>query len=406
MRILYVTTTFPVYSETFLQREARALRAAGAELHIVSLHGGEAEWEGLPVARFRKRRLWGLVWRLPVETLSRAGEMGRVMRLLNREQPRGWLNFWENLLGMGAAVVMARELRREGYDLAHCVWAGAPAAFGLAMEALTGLRFSMGAHAYDVFEHGGDWLLEAKARRAALVHCSTEAAARRMRSKAGPGAGKVVRLLRGMDALPVMKALREDRSVLRLLCVARLVEKKGLFLQLEIYRRLLAAGVAFEARIVGDGPLEGGLREEIGRLGLEGTVRLLGRLSQEEVGRELGWADALLHTGVVARSGDRDGLPNVIPEAMAAGAIVLASPMAGVREAVTDGVTGLLLDPREPERWVTAARGLREGGAQWEAMQAAARAWVERNFVASRNSAALIGLMQRAVIVEKSPALA
>ena len=35
MRILYVTTTFPVYSETFLQREAHALRELGVELKIL-----------------------------------------------------------------------------------------------------------------------------------------------------------------------------------------------------------------------------------------------------------------------------------------------------------------------------------------------------------------------------------
>ena len=44
MRILYVTTTFPVYSETFLQREAHALRDLGVELTIMSLHRGDAEF--------------------------------------------------------------------------------------------------------------------------------------------------------------------------------------------------------------------------------------------------------------------------------------------------------------------------------------------------------------------------
>ena len=62
MLILYVTTTFPVYSETFLQREVRGLRDLGADLQIVSLHKGNMEFEGLKIDRFRKPELLKLIW--------------------------------------------------------------------------------------------------------------------------------------------------------------------------------------------------------------------------------------------------------------------------------------------------------------------------------------------------------
>ena len=102
--------------------------------------------------------------------------------------------------------------------------------------------------------------------------------------------------------------------------VARLVEKKGLDRQLRIYAALRAAGVPFAARIVGEGPLRGELERLAGRLGVAADVSFTGHLPQHEVWAQLGEADVLLHTGVIAPSGDRDGLPNVIPEAMAMGA--------------------------------------------------------------------------------------
>ena len=96
----------------------------------------------------------------------------------------------------------------------------------------------------------------------------------------------------------------------------------------------------FTARIVGDGPAAPRLERLAGHLGVADRVTFIGQVPPHEVWEHLDWADVLLHTGVVAPSGDRDGLPNAIAEAMAAGVPVVTSPTAGTTEAVTDGVTG------------------------------------------------------------------
>lgn len=393
MRILYVTTTFPVYSETFLQREARAWLQAGETLRIVSLHGGEADFEGMQIERFSKWRLWLLAARLPALILRRREAAGRIAGAMCSAKPTGWLNFWENLLGLGAALVLEDWIRGYKPDVIHCVWASAPAAFGMMASALGLGPFTMGAHAYDVYENGGDWMLRAKLRETACVHASTRAAAQRLAELGG--GEKVVFARRGLNTFPPLKRLRTDRSTLRILCVARLVEKKGLHLQLEIYRRLKESGARFEAIVAGDGPLEDALARSLRDLGLTDCVALIGRQPQEEIARWLGWADALFHTGVVARSGDRDGLPNVIPEAMAAGAVVVASPTAGVTEAVIEGGTGFLRNPAEPESWVSLCRRLQEDDVACEAVRAGGRAWAEREFDAARNGALLLGEIRR-----------
>jgi hypothetical protein len=81
-------------------------------------------------------------------------------------------------------------------------------------------------------------------------------------------------------------------------------------------------------------------------------VTFTGHLPQHEVWDQLEWADVLLHTGVIAPSGDRDGLPNVIPEAMSAGVLVVTSPAAATTEAITQGVTGFVAPVDVTDDWV------------------------------------------------------
>lgn len=395
MRILYVTTSFPVYSETFLQREARALIKSGVELEIVSLHAGHSEFEGYPVTRFNKWSLLKLFYLLPLAALRKGEALNRVLQIANLRRPASFMNFVENLLGFGAAFVFEERIRRSSPGVIHCVWASAPAAFGLLAEALTGIPFTTGAHAYDIFENGGDWLLELKLRRAALVHVSTDVAAMRIRDLCD--VNKVVRIRRGLNALPAVRSPREAWEVVHVVCVARLVEKKGFPYQLEIYRRMKAAGLAFEARIIGDGPMEEEIRAGIARLGLGAEVCLTGRLSEAEVLGQLQWADLLFHTGIVAASGDRDGLPNVVPEAMASGAVVIGSPVSGVVEAIEDGVTGFLCPPWEPEAWVARCEELGGDAALRQRLSTAARSWVEREFVADRNTGYLLRRLRTVV---------
>jgi glycosyltransferase involved in cell wall biosynthesis len=63
-------------------------------------------------------------------------------------------------------------------------------------------------------------------------------------------------------------------------------------------------------------------------------------------------SDVFLFTGVVAKNGDRDGIPNVIPEAMSAGCLILSSCYAGASEAFIEDVSGFSMDPLNTEQWI------------------------------------------------------
>jgi glycosyltransferase involved in cell wall biosynthesis len=391
--IAYLFTTFPKSTETFLQREIVAMQARGVRMKLYSLWGGGGAFRGAPVASFNKWRLFTLIWMIPYESWRRPDVLTQVLHGLLTRRPPSWLNFWENMLGAGFACLYAREFRREPPALIHATWGGAPATAAWMLWRLDGHRFSAAAHAYDIYEHGGDWWLRDKLEHAAFIHTSTEMGRAALEVHGLPEE-KIVCIRRGLDQLPELKPLRAQRAPLRLLCIARLVAKKGLDHQLRIHAALQAAGVAFEARIVGEGPLRGELERLAADLGVAARVTFTGHLPQNEVWGQLAWADVLLHTGVIAPSGDRDGLPNVIPEAMSKGVVVLTSPVAATTEAIKDGVTGFVIPVEAARSWVDILRRLTVEDALAEQVRIAARRWVEENFDAHKNAARLHGLFR------------
>ncbi|HTO03914.1 MAG TPA: glycosyltransferase [Opitutus sp.] len=399
--IAYLFTTFPKPTETFLQREIIAMRAQGVSMRLYSLWGGGGTFRGAPVARFNKWRLLTLFWMIPYESWRRPEVLRQVLHGLVTRRPPSWLNFWENMLGAGFACLFAREFRRDPPALIHAAWGGAPATAAWLLWRLDGHRFSAAAHAYDIYEHGGDWWLRDKLEHAAFIHTSTEMG-REALVVHGVPAEKIVCIRRGLDQLPALKPLRADRRSLRLLCIARLVEKKGLDHQLRIYAALRLAGVKFSARIVGDGPLRPELETLAGRLGIAGCVTFTGHLPQQEVWTQLAWADVLLHTGVIAASGDRDGLPNVIPEAMSCGVVVVTSPVAATTEAIADGITGLVAPAEMAGAWVEALRRLSMDDELANRLRSAARHWVEENFDAHKNAARLLSQFRMTLAQENA----
>jgi colanic acid/amylovoran biosynthesis glycosyltransferase len=393
--IAYLFTTFPKATEMFLQREIAALRSRGVRLRIHSMWGGGGVFRGLEVETFPKWRLVELLWLIPYEAFRRPGVLGQLLRGLASRRPPSWINFWENMLGAGFACVYARSFRRNPPALIHAAWSGGPATAAWLLWRLDGHRFTAGAHAYDIFEHGGDWWLREKLEAAVFVHTSTDLARSSLLERGLP-AERVVCIRSGLERLPAVKPLRASRIPLHLVSIARLVAKKGLDRQLQIYAALKAAGLDFEARIVGDGPLRPRLERLAGHLGVAERVTFVGQVASHEVWEHLDWADALLHTGVVAPSGDRDGFPNAIAEAMAAGVPVLTSPTAGTTEAVSHGLTGVVLPVDKPEAWVAVLRRLSSDDAFCDALRRPARLWVESNFDVRANTERLLRRLEEA----------
>lgn len=139
----------------------------------------------------------------------------------------------------------------------------------------------------------------------------------------------------------------------RLLFVGRLVEKKGLAVLIEALR-MIPAGLTWSLDVVGDGPLRS--RLEAAADGL--PVRFLGQLGRDELSRRLGASSIVVVPSVPAASGDQDGLPVALLEAMAVGRPAVGSRLSGIDDAIADGETGLLVPPGDPAALATALEKL------------------------------------------------
>jgi glycosyltransferase involved in cell wall biosynthesis len=143
----------------------------------------------------------------------------------------------------------------------------------------------------------------------------------------------------------------EAPAPVEIVSVGRLVEKKGfpdlLRACAELKNGSTATATPFRLRIVGDGPMRADLTALRDRLGLHDDVELVGERSGDDVLRAYQDADIFALTPCVTADGDRDGVPNVIVEAMACGLPVLTTDAGGVTEAVRHGVNGLVAEPHD-----------------------------------------------------------
>ncbi len=174
------------------------------------------------------------------------------------------------------------------------------------------------------------------------------------------------------------------------LFAGRFVEKKGIAVLAEAMRLMRAAGDTTTLICAGDGPL----RPKLESLAREiPGVELPGWLPPSELSRHMRSALALLVPSVITADGDAEGLPSVVPEAMAGGCVVIGTDTGGIAEAVTHDVTGLLVPPNDSASLAAAMRRLIDHPALAARLAHAAFAAVGEHLNATRQSGALETLL-------------
>jgi glycosyltransferase involved in cell wall biosynthesis len=185
--------------------------------------------------------------------------------------------------------------------------------------------------------------------------------------------------------------------------VGRLVEKKGFDDLLRALALLAGRGAGFTCRVYGDGPLRDELTRLRDDLGLGDRVELVGARSGDEVVAALGRTDVFALTPRVTDDGDRDGIPNVLVEAMACALPVVTTDVGGVPELVDDGATGLVVPSGSPERVADALAALLASAELRRRLGAAARRRVEDDYDVDAAAGRLRGLYGLAPAAERVP---
>lgn len=221
----------------------------------------------------------------------------------------------------------------------HGYFAHQPAAVAERAAALLGLPFTFSTHALDARKVEPAELARRARAAAGVIACNPDVAAH----VRVPGAN-VALLPHGVDLHRFRPERHHPGGTLRMLAVGRFVEKKGFPVLLDAVARMRRP---WSLRIVGGGPMEAELRRQVEVTGIGHRVEFAGRRTHEQLPADYAWADVVVVPSIVDSKGDRDGLPNVVLEAMASGRAVVASDVAAIGETVRAAGAGPLVPPAD-----------------------------------------------------------
>jgi len=348
IRVAYLVRYLPSLSETFILDEAVALANAGAEVQIWALDRAEGAIE-----HGRHEESYQRAVIVPRSSSPRALFASAVMS----ESPR-FAGVRASWIGRGRSkdlrrvAWLGRAWRKQGVDVVRVHHAAETARYAIAAGELAGVGVSIAVHARDLFVPVADlsWIL----RSAALVTTITPFH-RDLLLRSGLPSQLVVLLRCIVDLPSVVAKSPVSGAPLRLISVARLVEKKGHDLVLEACSVLASEGTPIEVVIVG----EGEQREELQKLcqkleekhGDMLHIEMRGGAPNEEVERLL--VEGAFHAAVlgcrVTNEGDRDGVPVALMEAQAHGLPVVTSALPGFDYEFTDGSGAVLVSMQKTE---------------------------------------------------------
>jgi len=393
-RVAYILLWFPEPTQTFILDEVNTLVDLGLEVTVFTLYGPRPP-----------QRLAGMAEvKAPVVHLGLAstgkilGSLAHLRRDWGPEAPpflRGvLLRRWRSLETAGealwaalAGVHLAPRLQAESFTHLHAPWANGPATAAWVASHLTGIPFSFCGHAHDIYPPDG--ALREKLEAATLVRTISHANQRYLADLAPQAADKIVHITYGAPLTAEPRPPRTMTPPFQILALGRLVEKKGFPVLLAACRHLIESGVDFHLTMAGDGPERRRLVHLTEEYGLTDRVDFLGHVPHNRVPGLFRQADLFVMPCLVARRGDRDGLPNVILEALAFQVPVVATDVNGVNEAVLPGKTGWLVPPEEPRLLAQAMSEALSHPEESQRRAQAGRELVQREFDSRTNYARL-----------------
>ena len=255
---------------------------------------------------------------------------------------------------LGQACVAWRLMRRERVDVIHAHWLIPQGLIAALLPWLPGRRVSyvVTSHGADLYALKGrllDGIKRFVARRAAAATVVSSAMRERLATLGVPAAHIHV-LPMGVD---LSERFTPDPSVPRsqheILFVGRLVEKKGLRHLIAALPQVLEGVPDAFLTIVGFGPEEAALRQQVHTLGLQAKVHFLGAVAQTRLPALYRRAALFVAPFVQAESGDQEGLPVALMEAVACGCPVVAGDVAGIEDLLGRMKPYICVDARNAE---------------------------------------------------------
>lgn len=344
LRVLFIGVSWP--PETFLARLIRGLAERDIQITVATSGIPDEAWRSTAHVDFRTVPSWTgsrarLVMRTGYEIASSAVR-----------SPAGTARVWAEARQVNVGLSLAEQLFRwlpftgEQWDVLYFPWNAAAIIYMPLMDRMPAVISCRGAQInvapYHPRRH---WLREALAEtfaRAAAVHCVSEAICAEA-VQFGLDRRKATIIRPAVDPEMFQQGVREPRAeeVLRIIMTGSIVWRKGYEYALSALQILRQRGIPVHLEIVGRGDENQRLLYTINDLELADSVTWQGSLSPADVVGRLQKADVFLLTSL------SEGISNAVLEAMSCGLPVVTTNVDGMGEAVTDGVEGLLVPPRD-----------------------------------------------------------
>jgi glycosyltransferase involved in cell wall biosynthesis len=243
---------------------------------------------------------------------------------------------------------LAKVLRRENVSHLHVHFADVPAQIAMYASAMSGVPFTVMAHANDIFE--GGQLLKEKAARAIKMLTISEFNRAYLKQQGVPADKlEVVRCGVSFDS-PKVSPSFDQRTHYRIGTLGRFIEKKGLDVLINALGALVQEpSYSVELTIGGDGPLRDELIELVTTIGISDMVHFEGNLAHHRVSEWMRSLDVFVLACKQDSNGDMDGIPVALMEAMSQYVPVVTTRLSGIPELVIHEQTGLLALPDNPD---------------------------------------------------------
>jgi colanic acid/amylovoran biosynthesis glycosyltransferase len=363
MRIAFLVDQFPTLSETFILNQITGLIDRGHEVDIYCDKSGNLTQTHPEIPKYQLltrtyytpipiNKVWRIikaVWLFGRNFFKAPKTVLQAVNLLKYNRS----NYGEPASFLKPLYLIIPWLKQLPYDIVFCHFGRNGLKANLLRDlGLTKAKIVVVFHGYDISlylaVHGQD-IYQNLFRQVDLVQPISQHWQRKLLDLGCPETKILVHHM-GIDCNKFQYLVKQlSHSQIRLVSIARLIEKKGLQYSIQAVAQLIPRYPDLEYQIIGDGVLKEDLEQLINQLNITKNVKLLGWRQQLEVAAIIAQADIFLAPSITSQDGDCEGIPVSLMESMARGLPVISTYHSGIPELIENGVSGYLL----PERDVT-----------------------------------------------------